>query len=142
MKKTIAKIFALSLVAVMMCAALTACSLFGPSSDPDKALEALKDSDYAAEKIDSTLGLAGYALIGIDIEELECVVAGSSKDGDEGINIFYFEDKDAANDAFEKIEKFVEELTEDRDEDDPEIVVKKSGKMVYYGTKEAVKAAK
>ena len=53
MKKTIVRILALSLVAIMMCFALVACD--APNADPDKALEALKDNGVTWAVKDDTV---------------------------------------------------------------------------------------
>ena len=133
MNKTIVKILALSLIAVMMCLALVSCG--GPNADPDKAEEALKKADYTVVKADDDISLALYEAAGV--KGLECVITAFNED-EEGIVILYFEDKDAANEAWEEVEKDAKEEMEDEED----VVIKKSGKMIYYGTKEAVKAAK
>ncbi len=136
MKKTIIKVLALALVAVMMCAALVSCG--GPNADPDKARTALKDNGYAAEKLDSDASLYLFKIAGID--DLSCVVTGTAKKDDkvEHITIFYFEDTEAANEQWEDVQKYSDK-SEDKEESD--WVVEKSGKMIYYGTKQAVKDA-
>lgn len=131
MKKTIIKITALTLVALMMCAMLASCG--GPNANPDKALESLKDNDYIAEKIDSTVGLLAFSFAG----DVEAVVTGFNKDADT-VAIFYYSSAKAANEAWDKVKK---EAEEEKD-DDSELVIKKSGKMIYVGTKDAIKAAK
>ena len=131
--KTFLKVLALSLVAVLMCATLVSCG--GPASDPDKAAEALEDADYVVIKADDKISLATYDALGVD--DLECVITAFNED-EEGIVIFYFEDKDAANDAWEAIEEIAEEAAEEEED----LVIKKSGKMIYYGTKQAIKDAK
>jgi len=126
--KNVIKVLALSLVMVMMLGLLVSCG--GPSKDPDKAVEALKDNDYIAVKVG---GDDEY-----DYEGLEAVVTGfkmeSLTEGD-AIVIFYFEDSASANDAWD-------ELKEEIEEDDEDYVCKKSGKIIYAGTKQAVKDAK
>ena len=131
MKKTIIKITALTLVALMMCAMLASCG--GPNANPDKAVESLKDNDYMAEKIDSTVGLLAFSFAG----DVEAVVTGINKDADV-VTIFYYSSAKAANEAWDKVK---EEAEEEKD-DDSELVIKKSGKMIYAGTKDAIKAAK
>ena len=142
MKKTIIKVLALTLVAVMMCAILVSCD--APNADPAKALAALKDNGYTAEKIDNEgLGaLAIAALTAAGISDVECVVSGTAKiDGKvEHVTIIYFEDDDAAKAEWEDVQKFMDDSKEDSDE--TEWVIEKSGNMIYYGTKNGVKAAK
>lgn len=135
--KNVLRLFTLSIVLVMMLSCLASC-FGGPNADPDKAEEALKDNDYDVEVIDNEIALA---LLGLsdDVDNIECVImASSEEDRDDGIFIFYFEEKEDADNAFESLEEYAEEAMEDNDD----IVIKKSGKMVYFGTKAAVKAAR
>ena len=134
--KNVLRLVALSLVLLVMLGALVSCG--GPNADPEKAEKALKDNDYDVEVIDSKIALA---LLGLsdDVDNIECVImASSEEDRDDGIFIFYFEEKEDADNAFESLEEYAEKAMEDNDD----IVIKKSGKMVYFGTKAAVKAAK
>ena len=132
--KKFTKILALTLVLVMSVVMLASCG--GPNADPEKAAKALEDNDYTVRS-DKTLVPMISALIGI--EDLETVVtAGKIDDEFDGITIFYFEDKDAANDAWEKVEKYFE----DEVDEDAKWTVKKSGAMIYAGSEAAIKAAK
>ena len=121
MKNTIIKIVALALIAVMACVLLVACA---PASDPDKAIEALKDNGYDAAE-DKLLIPGALKLLGV--KDIDCVVAGT-KEG-EAITIIYFADK-------------VSEYAEDQNDDESDWVVDKSGAMIYFGTKQAVKDAR
>ncbi len=127
MKKTFVKLMALALVAVFACVTLASCSLGGPNADPKKAKEALEDNDYTVLLVDSELLLP---------DDVEATL--TAYNGDEYIFITYYEDAEAANEAWEKAEDEAEELKEKYED----LVLKKSGKMIYMGTKEAVKAAK
>ena len=142
MKKTITKVLALTLVAVMMCAILVSCD--APNADPEKALAALKDNGYTAEKIENEgLGaLAIAALSAAGISDVECVVSGTAKidDSVEHVTIIYFEDADAAKAEWEDVQKYIDSSKKDGEES--EWVIEKSGNMIYYGTKNGVKAAK
>ena len=124
MKKAL-KLIALSMVLVMAVLALAAC---GPNSDPEKAKAALEDKGYEVLLIDE--GLTGG---------LEATLSAFNEDSEDGIYIYYFESADDANDAYDDIEKLFE-LAKEADED-LELELKKSGKMVYYGTKQAIKDA-
>ncbi len=137
MKKTIIKIMALALVAIMMCAILVSCD--APNSDPSKALQSLKDNGYVAEKLDSSIALGVLKLAGID--DVTAVVSGTANKDDktEHVTIIYFEDKDAADAEWEDVQKYMDDEKDDKDSD---WVIKKSGSMIYYGTKEGIKAAK
>lgn len=130
MKKTFVRILTLALVAVMTCGMLVSCG--GPASDPDKAVKALEKNDYVAKNFDSDLAKLSFSWAG----DVEAVVTGIKKG--EAITIIYYEDASAAKDAWEKVEKHFD----DENDDDSDFVIKRSGKMIYCGTKDAVKDAK
>ena len=134
--KKFTKVLALTLVLVMSVVMLASCG--GPNADPDKALEALKDNEYTAGK-DSTIIPTALALLGV--KDIDCVVSGTAKidDETEHVTIIYFDDKDAAEAAWEKVQEYAEDKKDDEDSD---WVIKKSGAMIYYGTSAGVKAAK
>ena len=132
--KNVLRLVALSLVLVVMLGALVSCG--GPNADPKKAEEALEDNDYVVIVADNKISLAVYGL-----DNLDCVItAYNEEDEDDAIIIFYFDDKEDADDAFDS--EIFEELAEEAEEEAKDIVVKKSGKMIYIGTKNAIKAAK
>ena len=134
MKKAF-RILALSLVLVTLVAALASCG--GPAKDPDDALAALKDNDYVAAE-DKLIIPGALKLLGVD--GIDSVVSGTATIDDkvEHVTIIYFEDKEAANEAWEKVEKYAT----DNKKDDSDWIVKKSGAMIYYGTSAGIKAAK
>lgn len=135
MKKTL-RLVAFALVLVTLVAAFASCG--GPAKDPDDALAALKENDYAAVKSD-TLVTAALTLAGV--KNVDSVVSGSATIDDkfETVTILYFADKDAANEAWENAQKYASDKKDDKAED---WVCKKSGAMIYFGTPNAVKAAK
>ena len=137
MKKTIVKILALSLIAVMMCLALVSCG--GPNSDPKKAKDSLEDAGYevlyASNKVEAVF-LGGW------YDGCEAAIMASNED-DEAVWIWYFEEKEDAEKAWEDgLEKYADELKEEAKEEDVDLVGKQSGKMIYIGTKKAINAAK
>ncbi len=134
MKKAL-RVLALSIVLVTLVAAFASCG--APAKDPADALAALKENEYAAAEDKFIIPLA---LKAANVQKVDTVVSGTkvTEDGTEHITIVYFEDKDAANDAWEKVEKYAE----DNKKDDSDWVVKKSGAMIYFGTSAGVKAAK
>ena len=132
MKKTIIKILAFTLVLTMACALLVSCG--GPAATPEKAEKALEKNGYKVETIDDETALGFMAAFAGDVE---AIVIGMSEDFKDGITIFYYEDAKAANEAWEDVK---EEMEGESDED-MELVIKKSGKMIYAGTKDAIKAA-
>lgn len=136
MKKAI-RLLAFAILTVMLCITLASCG--GPNADPDDALSALKDNGItwaAKDKVAIPLALKALGVDGV-----ETVVSGTGKIDDEfaHITIIYFEEKDDANDAWEKVQEYADDK---KDEDAEDWVCKKSGKMIYYGTKAAIKAAK
>lgn len=137
--KNILRFAAVAMVAIMLCLTLASCG--GPNADPDDALAALKDNGISWAAKDSTIMPGILKLAGVD--GIDCVVSGTGKIDDEyaHVTIIYFEEKDDANDAWEKIQEESEDQKKEADEDS-EWVCKKSGKMIYYGTKDAINAAK
>lgn len=133
--KTFAKILCLSLVAIMLCATLASCA---PASDPDKSKSALDDAEYTTLKDTTIIPLALSAL---GVKGIDTVISGT-KSG-EHITIVYFTDTDSAKSAEEKVMKYAEDKDKDKDKkDDSNWVFKRSGKMIYWGTKNAVKDAR
>lgn len=142
MKKFV-RIFCLALVAVLMVATLASCG--APAKDPADAKAALDEAEYKTIKLDSDLELIGLTALGID--DVDCMVSGTKvvedKDGEkktEHVTVIYFESKDAAKAAMEKIDEYA-----DKDENKDEsnwVVPTQSGNMIYYGTKQGVKDAK
>lgn len=147
--KKFARVLALMLVATMLCAMLVACGA-KPASDPKEAKAALEENDYVAVLVDSDLLLAGAALTYGG--KVSATLTGTN--GDEYVNVVWFEEEDDAKAYFEKLEeqfdKAQEELDELEDEDEKKELQEehdkatfgRSGEMVWFGTKEAVKAAK
>ena len=123
--KKFARILAVALVAVTLCLTLTSC--FGPAKDPADAKSALEDAGYLVVKVDTDLLLP---------DGVEATVLGTTDD--DYILITYYEDSDAVNEAWDDAQEDAKDL-EEKYED---IVCKKSGKMIYIGTKQAVKDAK
>lgn len=132
MKKTL-RLIALSLVLVMAVLALASCG--APNSDPDKAKKALEEEGYTVILIDSEAALATYkALYGGDLEAVLTATKGLLSGN--ALTILYYgssADADAAYDAVKK--------ESEKKDDDSDYEFKKSGKMVWFGHKDAVKAA-
>lgn len=134
MKKTI-KLIALTLVLAL--SILTLASCLPPSSDPEKAIDALKDNDYKAVEDDTVLPLI---FAGLGIKDVDVVVTGTAVIDDkiEHVTIIYFEDAEAAKAAWDDVKEYAEE--EDKDEEDTDWTIGKFGKMIWYGTEDAIKA--
>lgn len=135
MKKTL-RLIALALVLVMSVAMLASCG--APNKDPDDAIAALKDNGYKAGKDNILVPLA---LTALGVDGVKTVISGSAVIDDkyETVTVIYFESKDDANDAWEKVQEYANDKKDEKAED---WVCKKSGAMIYYGTPAAVKAAK
>lgn len=140
MKKTI-RIFAVVLSVLLLALALVACA---PKNDPDKAKAALEKNGYTAVKTTGYVS-GGYvsgvvsALLGGE-STIDATVTGTKdiKDADgkttktESVTIIYYKTSADAKEAW----KSWSEADRDRYE-----VAKCSGRMIYFGTKAAVKAA-
>ena len=135
MKKTL-RLIALALVLVMSVAMLASCAT--PNKDPDDAIAALKDNGYTAAK-DNFVVPTALKLLGVD--GVKTVISGSAVIDEkfQTVTVIYFESKDDANDAWEKVQEYA---NGEKDEKAEDWVCKKSGAMIYYGTPAAVKAAK
>lgn len=137
--KKFAKIAALALMVVLTVAALVAC---GPNSDPAKAIESLKKNGYTAAK-DETLVPTALRLLGVKVD---AVVSGTKASGEgdnakvDHITIIYFTSADEAKNNMETIKGYAQK--EDKDSSDSNWVFTQSGAMIYYGTKDAVAAAR
>lgn len=139
MKKTV-RILALSLVFVMLALVLVACK---PNSSYTTAKEKLEKKDYTVSLLtDSISTTAAEVLYGI--EGLEAILAASKKVDKkyESLTVYYFKDSASAKSALEKIQSKNSEDDVDKDSLNSKYVkVTRSGKMVYFGTKNAVNAA-
>lgn len=149
MKKMI-KLTALSLVLLMLVASFASC---GISKDPYKAKEELKENDYWAELYEGKDAIYWATVFGVQAEGLEAVICAYPEydENDQVITdeyvaadvvyIFYFKDKAAAKDAYDAIEAFMNDykLSNAAAGD---FKIKQSGARIWFGTKDAIKAAK
>ena len=138
MKKSI-KVLAVVLTFVMLALTLTSCA---PKSDPDKAVNALKKKEYVAAQDTAIVPAAIKLLTGKNVDSF---VSGTKtvedKDGNkttETVGIVYFATKKDANEAWEKMKDYANDQNKDKSSD---WQIKKSGKMIYWGTSAAIKAA-
>lgn len=137
--KIFAKIMALTLVAVFVCATLASCAIGAPNADPAKAEKSLEKKGYVVELADSEYTL-GFVSLSTGLKNLDAFIkAVNPDDSDDSIMICYFKDKEAADKAWEDT---FEALKEKAKEEDVDAVIKKSGKMIWVGTKDAINAAK
>ena len=134
MKKTI-KLIALALVLSLSVVMLASC--LPPNSNPEKAIESLKENDYKAVEDDTVLPLVFTAL---GVKDVKTVVTGTAVINEkvEHVTIIYFEDADAAKAAWDDVKEYAEK--EDKKEEDSDWTINKFGKMIWYGTEAAIKA--
>ena len=141
--KTTLRILALCMVAVLLVGALAACA---PNKDPDKAKAALEKNGYTATKASGNLTNAASALFGGEAD-VDCYVTGMKKvtvDGKDdyiGVSIVYYKTTDAAKKAYEDLKAEYDKEKEKDADSVKDIKIGRSGKMVYSGNKDAVKAA-
>ncbi len=147
MKKRITIITA-ALVLILTCAmVLAAC---GPSADPETAKQNLKDDGYDAAVYDgdSLVFKTAFSLFGI--ENVDKILVGSNfkDDSFEFVTVFYFGSSKDAKNAVDQVKKYAESKEEEKekeqkkDEGSIEWAFGKSGKMIWFGTKAAVKSAR
>ena len=123
--KKFSSVISLVLVAAMLCVSLVSCG--GPAKDPADAKAALEENGYLVVKVDTAILLP---------DDVEATVLGTTDEN--YILITYYETSDAAEAAWEKAQEDAKELEDEYEN----IVCKKSGKMIYIGTEQAVKDAK
>lgn len=137
--KNFVRIIALALVTVFVCATFASCALMGPNADPEKAEKSLEKKGYAVDVADDKVSL-GLVALKTGLSDLECVVTAINKDDlKDSVVIYYFADKEAADKAWEK---YFEKAVEVAKEQDSEVIIKKSGKMIWTGAKDAINAAR
>ena len=134
--KKLVKVLAVVLVMLTLSLAV-ACA---PNANPEKAKESLEKNGYAVSLATDAFGLAiTEGILGLDRGDLVAVLTAGNEEG-EAITIVYFEEADDARDCYKEYKDDLKELLE-TDDEEKEIVAKQSGKMIYIGTKAAIKAA-
>lgn len=133
MKKTL-KLTAICVVLAILCVCLVACI----PSDYNKAISNLKDDGYvvaayAEGDIGFTAATASLTLAGV--KNVTAFVTGIKSN--EVISMVYFKDTAAAKDNYAALEKVFKDEDESKD-----MVIKRSGKVIYAGTENAIKAVK
>ena len=136
--KTTLRFTALLAIIAIICATFVSCG--APDSDPSKAVKKLKENNVNWAFVDDYGLPLSLKLFGV--EGVDTTVTGTGKIDDKyaHITIVYFHEAKDAKTAYEKVEKYSQKNKGEAD--DSEWIVKRSGKMVYFGTKEAIKAAK
>lgn len=135
--KKFSKVLALCLVTVFAALSLVACA---PNSNPEKAEANLKDKGYKATRLTDAITLTATELVlGCTRGDIVTIVSGTKigEDKTDTVTVIYFKDASVAKKCWDKAnEKYGK--SESDDEDD--WVIDRSGKMIYYGTKDGVKA--
>lgn len=137
MKKTVKIVAAVAVLAVM-CTALVACI----PNDYEKAESNLKKEGYTI--------LMSYAEGDVGFDTIVKTVVGSVVDGitaivsagkglTDAITLVYFESSSKAKEHFDALK---EQAEKDAEDEDVELIFKRSGKVIYFGTEDAVKAVK
>lgn len=126
--KKIAKILSVAMLVVMTALVMTACV---PGS-AEKAQKKLEKAGYEVE-IYTEADDVGKEMLGFVHEDaVEMLMAGKDNNS---VAVVWFDNKDAAKEMYDKT---YNELKDEIDEG-VDVVVKIKGKVVYYGTKQAVK---
>lgn len=126
MKKILS--LALALALTMTCLVFTACV----PKKPEKAVEKLEKAEYViVTNYTTEVALNGKgATLGLETGSLEGFIRATN--GGAYVEIFYCADRASA--------KALEEKLEDMYDDVDSIEIERSGKVVYYGTEQGVKA--
>ena len=126
--KKFAKILSVAMLVVMTALVMTACV---PSS-AEKAVEKLEKAGYETE-VYTDADEIGKEMLGFVHEDAVAMLMGGKEDN--SIAVVWLDNKDAAKELYDKT---YEEL-KDEIEEGVDVVVKRKGKVVYYGTEQGVK---
>ena len=143
--KKLSIIAAIVAVVVLSAMLLTACA---PASDPDTAEAALEKNGYTTMQTTGYVSGVLSALAGKE-NNITGSVSGTKtvEDADgnkktEYITIIYYKTAAAAKEAYEAGQDDSDKDKKEKGSDDSDWVYARSGKMIYWGTKAAVKAAR
>jgi len=146
MKKTV-RIIAAAMLAIMLCLTFASCAknnfdndnddekketYNGPNKDPKKAEAALKEAGYTV-----TL----YEFYEADDDGVVAYLSGA-KSLTDMISVAYYEDAESAKKGYEEAKEEFDSMKEALGDNASDWVCKRSGKIVYMGTKAAVKASR
>lgn len=126
--KKLARILSVAMLVVMTALVMTACV----PSNAEKAKAKLEKAGYEVA-VYTDADETGTEMLGYVHEDaVEMLMAGKD---DNSVAVVWFKNKDAAKEIYDKTCKELEnEVAEGVD-----VVIKIKGKVVYYGTKQAVK---
>ena len=140
------KILSTVLVCVLLLGCVFALASCGakPNADPEKAEAALKDAGYEVHAmIKDGVGFISATKLDVDLEEIKSEedYMKALEDAEVVYIVYLAEDADeeAINEAYEELK---EELEDAKEEVDIDLEIGKSGNVLWYGTKKAIKAAK
>ena len=147
MKKNIKRVICFTLCMIMCLGALTSCATVPfrkAKKDDDKLVEKFKDADYTVESVSgSVLDYTAEDMeevFGVQGVKAIVVAAPEEAESDDEAGIFFYCEKSSdARKSKAGLEDFVKE---NQDDIDVELIVKRSGKMVYVGTRSVWKTAK
>lgn len=131
MRKTL-KIVSLIALFAILATVLVACI----PNDPAKAEDNLKNAEYTVfsyKEGDFGFDKATGFLEKIGVKNVTAFVTAIK--GEDGIALIYFEDSAAAKENYTAIEEYYKE-------EDKDAVIKRSGKVIYAGTEQAIKDVK
>ena len=147
MKKNIKRVICFALCMIMCLGALTSCATVPfrkAKKDDDKLVEKFEDAnynvesisgswlDYIEETIEEEYGVQGVKAIVMAVPE--------ESESNEEAGIFFYCEK--SSDAIKSKAGLKDYVKENQDDTDVELIVKRSGKMVYVGTRSVWRTAK
>lgn len=131
MRKTL-KIVSLIALFAILATVLVACI----PNDPAKAEDNLKNAEYTVlsyKEGDVGFSVATRFLEIIGVKNVTAFVTATK--GEDGIALIYFADSETAKENYTAIEEYYKE-------EDKDAVIKRSGKVIYAGTEQAIKDVK
>lgn len=131
MRKTL-KIVSLIALFAILATVLVACI----PNDPAKAEDNLEDAGYTVlvyKSGDPGFSVATVFLELIGVDKVTAFVTALK--GEDAIELIYFEDSATAKENYTAIEEYYKE-------NDKDAVIKRSGKVIYAGTEQAIKDVK
>ncbi len=129
MNRSIHRTVALLLCVITVTLPLLLCACATPAKDPQKAIAALEKEGYAVKE-KRVSGLLNFG------EGLTAALEATSPDGNL-IYVLYYESAEAANRSWEHV-RLLGESYRPNQIDERDWVVSKSGRTVFFGTKDAV----
>lgn len=132
-----------TLLAIMMIACFAVMSTACINSNWRRVKDKLEKEGYEVENTTSEYIIKFYLEelgIYIDADEVECAM--TAEKGDKFIYILFCESFSAARDAKKDAKDFLELLIEEDSSEFEDYKVGRDGKVVYFGHKDAIKAAK